>query len=183
MLSVLLLNVFMGSIRIPIWVLWPRVILPYVAYQRKADGRTGSLVLGVDPSEFYHCVQTNVSFICVCHLWPFLRIHFYSKTFPFCLCRAYFKAPGRPIKTFADMQFDQSWSSWLCAWRRGADGRSQFGEGREWNPQLWKKGDILGSLSASNQKRHQTLCYCSGEQRGRDTGWMLLCPLCSEPLR
>lgn len=163
MLSVLLLNVFMGSIRIPIWVLcllWPRVVLPDVAYQRKADGRTGSLVLGVDPSEFCHCVQNKREFhLCLSSL-TFFKNTFLFKIF--CLCRAYFNAPGWPIKTFADVQFDQSWSSWLCAWRRGADGRSQFGEGREWNPQLWKKGDILGSLSASNQKRHQTLCYCSG---------------------
>lgn len=39
-------------------------------------------------------------------------------------CRAYLRQPIGPIKTFAGCASDQSWSSWLDARSRGADGGS-----------------------------------------------------------
>lgn len=96
----------------------------------------------------------------------FLRIQFFFlRAFLVCVMVIYrFKSSTscRPIKTFADVHLIKVYhldsTHNAAALMEGHNSEEDVSEIHK----LRKKGDIIPLLSASNQKWHRTLCYCSG---------------------
>lgn len=141
---------------------------------------------------------SNVSFFCVLPVMAcfffffflFLTIHFFffqELSFPVSWL---FIEPKRPIGQLKHSRMC-IWSKLLTLTRRMEPRRwwkviIQGGEGRGGT---WVKSTSCGRKGTSSLYCQRLIrsgikhfVTVQAEQRGRDIGWMLLCPLCSEPL-
>lgn len=147
--------------------------------------RTGSPCVARGPGYLCHCVQMWTS-SCVWHSYGFFFLtiqFFFPRAFPFSVVVIY--RAERPRGQLKHLR--------MCAWSK------LMMLNRRMKPQRWWKVRIQRRTwvkSTSRGRKGAPSLYCqhlirSGikhfvpvqrEQRGRDTGWMLLCLLGSEPL-
>lgn len=194
-LSVCLFNVFIGWICISLKyfvkcyvLLWLRVILPDVKEKSLSDvkltiKRTGSPPSPVLDLERFVIVFKCELILCLPFMTFFLRIHFFPRSlllWVIVICRA-----DCPIGQLKHLRM-YIWSKFTILTRR-------------MKPERWWRVIIQRRTwvqSTSCGRKGTSSLYClhligsgikhfvtvQAKQRGRNIGWMLLCPLCREPL-